>query len=785
MSAWPLMQRASVLAAWLVLASARPSLGQQAVVPRALAGLSNHGQNTHEPYVTAGDRTYLIGTQDGAFPDLGGHVRGEMGGLWLHPIKLIDGFWARLTDRASHRDTALAESEDFTAFPYGSRFDYGPVLDGVTVERFEFSPDGQNGLVVQYIVRNASARPRRLRLQLTVKTDLLPVWMSDSLGIHDAPDSVTWQPSRRVFVAHDTRNPWFCVWGATSRTGDLVADPEPMHTTGLGVTAASRYALTVAPHGSSTLTFVIAGSVTDESSALRTFARIARTHAHLLEEKKARYAALLTEARITIPDRRLQQVYDWVRINNQWLVRDVPGMGRGVGAGLPEYPWWFPDMYTAQALIATGDFDLTKETLRLLWRQSMKANGNGRIVHEVTTNGFVGNHGNTQETAQYVMTVGQLIDWSADTAFAREMYPAMRKGLHWLLTDADTNGDLFPEGYGIMEVLGLNAELIDAAVYTQQALRETSHVAAFLHDSGAASRYDSLASVLEAKINDRFWLEDRASYADFYGTREQAVRAAEGAIKQIKLGEDGKPTARDSQLIANYEQLGRRFAAMPDTSRAWITNENWVIATPMEMGIAPRDRAIRLLDRIRTENVGAYGPYLSAVERQAMMTISTGVEAVAEARYGRSDDALWYMNKIAETFGIRSPGTISEMMPDYGNFVIAWTSYGIVVPLVEEFFGIMPNAPKKTVVLDPHPPTGWGDMAIRDLPVGATRMSFSRTRTANGVAYDVQARDSGWTFVLHADAGPDARYYVNGRPVPFDSAGIRMRGRRNRVLVVR
>jgi len=776
---------ASVLAAALVLvlASAVGAPCQQSVALPALAGLSNHGQNKREPYVTAGDRTYLIGAQDGAFPDQGGHVRGEMGGLWLQPIKLIDGFSASLTDVVSRRDTVLAESADFVAFPYGSRFDYGPVLDRVTVERFEFSPDGQDALVVQYTVRNASARSRRLSLELTVKTDLLPVWMSDSLGIHDAPDTVTWQPSRHVFVARDTRNPWFCVWGATARTAQLVAHPEPMHTAGLGVTAASRYTLAVAPHGSSTLTFVIAGSPTDEASALRTFARVAKTHTRLLDEKKARYAALLTEARIRIPDQRLQQAYDWVRINTEWLVRDVPGMGRGFGGGLPEYPWWFPDMYTVQALMASGNFDLAKETLRLLWRQSMKANGNGRIVHEVTTNGFVSNHGNTQETAQYVMAVGQLIVWTGDAAFAREMYPAMQKSLHWLLTDADKNGDLFPEGYGIMEVLGLNAELIDAAVYTQQALEETGRVAAFVHDSAGAARYDSLASQLKEKINDRFWLDDRASYADFYGTRAQAVSAAEGAIKQIRLGEDTL-TPRDTQLIAYYEQLARRFAAMPDTSRAWITNENWVIATPMALGIAPRARAIRLLDRIRRQNVGAYGPYLSAVEKQAMMTISTGVEAEAEARYGRSDDALWYMDKIAQTFGIRSPGTISEMMPDYGNFVIAWTSYGIVVPLVEHFFGIMPNAPKKTVVLDPHPPTGWNDMSIRNLPVGATRISFSRRRSPRGIAYDIEARDDGWTFVLEGDAGAGATYYLNGRPVPFDSSGIRMSGRRNRVLVV-
>ena len=38
------------------------------------------------------------------------------------------------------------------------------------------------------------------------------------------------------------------------------------------------------------------------------------------------------------------------------------------------------------------------------------------------------------------------------------MYPAMQRGLAWLLTDMDGNGNMFPGGYGIMEVYGLNAE---------------------------------------------------------------------------------------------------------------------------------------------------------------------------------------------------------------------------------------------------------------------------------------------------------------------------------------
>jgi glycogen debranching enzyme len=750
-----------------------------------LAGISNHGQHQDQPYAAAGDRAYLIGTQDGNFPDMGGHVPGEMGGLWLHPIKLVDGFRAEVRDLATNQDSTLSRSTEFVNYPYGNRFRYGPVLDSLEIERFQFSPDGQPGVIVQYTFQNVADRTRRLRFQLAVKTDLRPVWYSEHLKIEDAPDTVTWRATDNRFLARDTGHDWFCVWGATPSAGaEPVTHPAPIQTRGSGVTAASDHSLSVAPHAAATLTFVFAGSAASRSAALSAYNYLATHRAALLTRKVAHYRSIIDRARVRIPDQRLQQVYNWVRVDAEWLAREVPGIGRGLGGGLMEYPWWFgTETYSLQALSASGGVDLAKQMLRLLKNQSMKANGNGRILHELTTNGAVSNPGNTQETAQFILTVGKVVDWTGDLAFAREMYPAMTLGIHWLLTDMDQNKDLFPEGYGIMEVLGLNAELIDVAVYTQQALEATAHIAGVLGQPDSAKHYQQLASRLEARINQRFWVDEEGSYADFYGTRAQAISAAEGAIKQIGLKEANEVTARDKELIGYYERLKQRFSAMPDTTRGWLTNKNWVIATPMETGIAPRARALPLLDKIRRENVGEYGPYLSATNRGAMMTISTGVQAVSEANYGRTDEALWYMDRIVQTFDRVTPGSISEMMPDYGCFVIAWTSYGIVLPLVGHVFGVQPDAVHRTVVFDPHPPTGWEDMSIENLPVGSTRVSFSRARTARGIEYGIEATEAGWSFVLKGQALPGARYYLNGASVSFTSSGIRMSGRKNRVLV--
>jgi glycogen debranching enzyme len=347
----------------------------------------------------------------------------------------------------------------------------------------------------------------------------------------------------------------------------------------------------------------------------------------------------------------------------------------------------------------------------------------------------------------------------------------------------DRNQNLFPEGYGIMEVLGLNTEVIDVAVYTQQALLAAAQVADALGEPAAARRYRALGADLQARINQRFWLEEEGSYADFYGSRSQAIEVAEGAIKQIRLKGEAELTERDRKSIAHYERLKDQFASMPDTSRGWITNENWVIATPVETGIAPRDWAIRLLDRIRKENVGEYGPYLSATEKQAMMTISTGVQAVSEAQYRRTEQALWYVDRIVQTFNRKLPGSISEMMPDYGCFVIAWTSYGIVVPLIRHIFGAEPDASNKTVVFDPQVPAGWERMSIEDLPVGSNLISFSYARIGEQLEYVLRSRESGWTFVLAGIPTPEASYRLNGKPVSPDSSGIRMTGTTNRLLV--
>ncbi len=56
--------------------------------------------------------------------------------------------------------------------------------------------------------------------------------------------------------------------------------------------------------------------------------------------------------------------------------------------------------------------------------------------------------------------------------------------------------------------------------------------------------------------------------------------------------------------------------------------------------------------------------------------------------------------------------------------------------------------------------------------------------TDRGIEYGFEAEHAGWSLVLKVKEVPGAKYYLNGKPVALSPAGIRMLGRKNRLLQV-
>ncbi|HPY95074.1 MAG TPA: hypothetical protein PLR12_06560, partial [Clostridia bacterium] len=136
--------------------------------------------------VCASERVKLIGSLDGLFPAFGHHQEREMGGLWLHPVKLLDGFWMKLRDlKADNVDTWMI-ADGFENRPEGNSFHYGSGLGHtrLSIERRQLAPEGAAGLVVRWLIHNHAAEPGQARLRFLARSGFQPVWFSDTVGLH-------------------------------------------------------------------------------------------------------------------------------------------------------------------------------------------------------------------------------------------------------------------------------------------------------------------------------------------------------------------------------------------------------------------------------------------------------------------------------------------------------------------------------------------------------------------------------------------------------------------------
>ena len=90
--------------------------------------------------LVVGDRAYSMSTADSLYPAAGWHIRGEMGGVWTPPIKLVDGIWFRLADQWLGDPDGAAATRTTAGWGY-TRTSYEKV-DQVTVSAPTSSPTG-------------------------------------------------------------------------------------------------------------------------------------------------------------------------------------------------------------------------------------------------------------------------------------------------------------------------------------------------------------------------------------------------------------------------------------------------------------------------------------------------------------------------------------------------------------------------------------------------------------------------------------------------------------------
>lgn len=743
-------------------------------------GLKGKQSFLKTPFNTAGDKLYMVGHQDGSFPDLGWHVKDEMGGIWHHPIKLMDGFTARITigTKSYNLDKAIS----FVNFPFGNKHSYVVGSTPLQIDRYQFVPDQLAGVQIEYAIKNTSNQSLRIQFQLEATSNLMPVWLGERTGMIDSKDKASFNPLLNRWMVKDSLNPWYVVYGSTIKgfANPTILSKQNKPNTSITKTV---YEIELKPNAVVYIPFTIAGSAHSSEIALKNYERLQASAAILLQQKKARLDNLNKTVQLKLNDKAIEQSFEWLKYNSDWLVADVEGMGRGIVAGLPDYPWWFGGdiAYTLKGLIAMGRKDLVYSSIDLIQRISEKQNGNGRIVHEVSTNGAVFNPGNVNETPQFISLIWEVFCWTGDLAFLEKYFPAVEKGLNWVLNENDKDANLLPDGAGMMEIHGLTSEMIDVAAYTQKAFADAAQMAMVLKKLDLSIDYQQKADRIKETINAQFWVEKNQSYADFIATKSQALHLISDAIVRADtLGNDWAVNA----LKLLQDQTIKDTSNQP---KGFALHHNWVVNTPMETGIVPKEIAIKALNTAKQFS-NSFGMYVTGIDKNikrdageysyaasvgkndftytgTVMTLPTAVQIISENNYGRPNEAFALLKKVDKTFGYALPGSMYEVSPDYGMMTQAWNVYAYGVPIVKQFFGIKPNAFDREIVLEPLLPDSLTNGKIEKLLIGNNLLSVSFNRNSKALKINVAQSQKNWKLLFKQPSLHYSIWKVNNKLV--------------------
>lgn len=750
-------------------------------------------------YALCGARLYCIATLAGTFPDTGWHVPNEMGGVWSPPIKLLDGYW--LGVRADgHEPYWLSSASDWQRAADGVTLRYAVPELGLELTRRDWIVPDESVLVVDVSVVDARPAPApgadetgatALECGLALRSDLRGIWLSEErLGLADGEDVATYHDELEAITFRDTLHPeWMVCAGAADRLtggraprayalGRSVWGPE--RTTGQGTGAALWYRLDVRETSSGALRFVIAGPGRtgpgrNGESAMSLFSRYARPSSAALNDHRvathadppsapldqaqrasiARFNAAFDQCELSSPNPLLNEAFAWAKVSAADLMLDVPNLGRAPVGGLPDYPWWFgcDIAYGVLPMLPAGLGKDAGAALRTLAELSRRHNGNGRVIHEVVTNGVVTNGGNLVETLLLARALYHTYCWTGDRSLLDDMFPFCLDGvMGYALGERLAEGECVPQGESMAETPDAHSgvQTLDVGAYTAEALDLLGELAVARHEPMLAANLHGRAAAIRRYMREQWWLPEQGLFGDLRASRAEM----EAMLRRFETMDDP-----DASVLLSIRRLREALATPDDRPRSerrpWLFF-HYVQALAAEAGLPAREQAEALLARLETPAwTEPYGLVLNAATDRRVMSLPTGAMAVAEACYGRADAALGYIERLIGTYGAATPGTISEFSPDDGCFQQLWSSYGVIWPVAHFFFGLRPDVAARRLVCVPQLPAAWPAARLARIPLGDTWANVTVERTESGQRLTLELGDPRWEVILGAVSPSD------------------------------
>ncbi len=457
----------------------------------------------------------------------------------------------------------------------------------------------------------------------------------------------------------------------------------------------NRIMLVQVPEG-----FILAYGTQDECREL--VAEFREKGLEMLAARKARINGLVTEynpVKTNLPE--LDKALDWITITMDELITEQ--QGNGIYAGLPWFnEYWGRDMFISMpgACLVTGQFDIAKQILKdfaTLQDTDPASETYGRIPNRANLEGILYN--TTDGTPRFVIQALQVAEYSGDTEFLHELWPAITVSINasiknyiddkGYLTHADADTWMDVKRNGIPgSPRGNRANDIQALWYEQ--LVAGSKIAAILGDHGTAEEWSGLAVMLASNFEH-----------DFCDKK--------GKMIYDHLNADGSPDVqfRPNQLYCFDLILDDEFK-QEVTRRAWEELVYpWGVAS-----LAQWDKQFHP----QHENWHYYHKD-DAYHNGTIWLWNNGIAMQRMIEYGQVDTA-WelFKNMNRQALHEGAVGSLSENADAHpregqewvkrsGTFLQAWSNAEHLRVWYQHFLGIRPDLLNGKIVIEPRIPS--------------------------------------------------------------------------------
>ena len=301
-------------------------------------------KETKGGYVCAGNGFYISGQQDGTFQKHGWHIPGEMSGIWMQPIKLINSYEIETKIKKNNKDKKIlwSNSQKFTQKPYGNSFYYENKREEIQYIRSEYIIDNVGVLIDNYI--NYDANNKNLSTIFYFYPNLRGCWLSDQIE-NDDIDICEWNDTNKCINCWDLSKNKFLSIGFDENNLLLSKN----------IHSNNKIELELKENSKSIKIF-ITGCKNDQNECLHKLNQLKDNSMNLLDEKIKKYENIHLKSMISIPDKDIEEMYIWSKFNIYWLFNSIDHLGSGIFGGLPEYPMFFgcDTTYSIQGLLAIG-----------------------------------------------------------------------------------------------------------------------------------------------------------------------------------------------------------------------------------------------------------------------------------------------------------------------------------------------------------------------------------------------------------------------------------------------